>query len=41
MSGEEHIKFMKIAYEEALTGYEEGGVPVGAVMTLNGELLAR
>ena len=34
-------KFMRLAYEEAEAGYEEGGVPVGAVMVENGELIGR
>ena len=29
------------AYREALEGYEEGGVPVGAVMVRNGKVIAR
>jgi cytosine deaminase len=35
------IRFMKLAYEEAKKGYEEGGVPVGAVMVENGEVIGR
>ena len=34
-------RFMRLAYEEAEAGYEEGGVPVGAVMVENGELIGR
>lgn len=34
-------KFMRLAYEEALAGYREGGVPVGAVMVENGKVIAR
>ncbi len=34
-------KFMRLAYEEALAGYEEGGVPVGAVMVENGNVIGR
>ena len=33
--------FLKAAYEEALRGYREGGVPVGAVMVKHGEIIAR
>ncbi|MCX8112511.1 MAG: nucleoside deaminase [Bacteroidia bacterium] len=33
--------FMRIAIEEAQLAYEEGEVPVGAVLTLGGELIAR
>ena len=32
---------MKLALEEAKTGYAEGGVPVGAVMVENGEVIGR
>lgn len=34
-------KFMRLAFEEALAGYREGGVPVGAVMVENGKVIAR
>ncbi len=33
--------FMKAAYEEALKGYEEGGLPIGAVMVEDGRVVAR
>ncbi|MGI9508119.1 MAG: nucleoside deaminase [Geminicoccaceae bacterium] len=33
--------FMALALEEAKTGYEEGGVPVGSVIVAAGTLLAR
>ena len=33
--------FLAEAYNEALGGYEQGGVPVGAVMTRNGAIFAR
>lgn len=32
-------RFMKLAYDEARAGYDEGGVPVGAVMVENGEVI--
>lgn len=35
------IHFLAQAYQEALSGYEEGGVPVGAVMVKNGQVIAR
>jgi len=35
------IQFLQQAYREALAGYEQGGVPVGAVMVRDGEVLAR
>ncbi|KAK6338433.1 cytosine deaminase [Orbilia blumenaviensis] len=35
-------KFMKIAYEEARKGYEEGGIPIGAVLVSStGEILGQ
>jgi cytosine deaminase len=34
-------KFMALALEEARTGFDEGGVPVGAVMVENGEVIGR
>lgn len=34
-------KFMQLALEEAKAGYAEGGVPVGAVMVENGEVIGR
>ncbi len=37
----EDAEFMKLAYEEAKTGYEEGGVPVGAVMVEDGAVVGR
>lgn len=38
---QEDAAFMALAYEEAKKGYEEGGVPVGSVMSYKGELLAQ
>lgn len=32
-------RFMSLALEEAKAGYEEGGVPVGAVMVENGQVV--
>ena len=34
-------KFMALALGEAKTGYDEGGVPVGAVMVEDGEIIGR
>jgi creatinine deaminase len=34
-------EFLRIAFEEAKQGYQEGGVPVGVAMASNGKLLAR
>ena len=34
-------RFMALALEEAKTGYDEGGVPVGAVMVEGGEIIGR
>ena len=38
---EEHNNIMEEAYKEAVKGYDEGGVPVGAVMTMDGKIIAR
>ncbi len=40
-ASEKDKRFMRLAYEEARAGYEEGGVPVGAVMVENGEVIGR
>ncbi len=34
-------ELLREAYREALSGYEQGGVPVGAVMAKGGEVIAR
>ena len=34
-------EFLALAYQEALAGYEEGGCPIGSVLTRNGEVVAR
>ncbi len=34
-------ELLGIAYDEALRSYEEGGVPVGAVMAVDGEVISR
>ncbi len=34
-------KFLDMAYQEALSGYNEGGAPIGAVMVKDGEIIAR
>jgi len=34
------VKFMKLAFEEALAGFEEGGVPVGSALVEDGRVLA-
>jgi cytosine deaminase len=34
-------RLLNEAYQEALGGYNEGGVPVGAVMARDGEVIAR
>ena len=38
---EDHNNIMEEAYKEAVKGYNEGGVPVGAVMTIDGKIIAR
>ncbi len=34
------VRFMKLAYAEARRGYDEGGVPVGAVLVEHGRVIA-
>lgn len=34
-------RFLRLAYEEALAGYNEGGLPIGAVLTRDDEVLGR
>ncbi len=40
-SNEEDVKFMRLAIEEAATAFEEGEVPVGAVLVRDGNVIAR
>ena len=40
-TSDDDIRFMRLAYEEAETGYREGGVPVGAVMVEDGAVVGR
>ena len=37
----QHEPFMRLAYEQALKSYNEGGLPIGAVMVEKGEVIAR
>ncbi|WP_421723641.1 nucleoside deaminase [Bauldia sp.] len=41
MNAVDHTHFMDVAYEEALQGYNEGGVPVGSVLVRGGEVIGR
>lgn len=34
-------EFMQAAYEEALQGYREGGIPIGAALVLDGKIIGR
>lgn len=34
-------KFLNAAYEEAMTGLNEGGIPIGGVLVHKGEIVAR
>lgn len=34
-------KFLRIAYDEALAGYEEGGCPIGSALARGDELIAQ
>ena len=35
------IHFLRLAYQEALDGYNEGGAPIGAVMVKQGQIIAQ
>lgn len=37
----DHARFLKVAYLEALQGYRDGGVPVGSVLTRDGQIVSR
>lgn len=37
----EDIKFLDIAYEEALKAYEKDEVPIGAVIVKDGEIIGK
>jgi cytosine deaminase len=41
MTQSEHLKFMKEAVKEALKGYAEGGIPIGAVLVQEGKIIGR
>lgn len=41
MQREEDGKFMRLALEEARRGVDEGGLPIGAVLVRNGEIVAQ
>lgn len=34
-------KFMQAAYDEAQKGFEQGGIPIGSVLVIDGEIVAR
>ena len=36
-----HNEFMKAAYEEALSGYNKGGIPIGSVLVHDGKIIGR
>lgn len=37
----EDAHFLRLAFEQALKSYREGGLPIGAVLTKNGQLIAQ
>ena len=41
LSNELDAKFLRMAYEEALAGYNEGGCPIGSVLAEGDRLVAR
>lgn len=34
-------EFMQAAFDEALTGLQEGGIPIGSILVLDGEIVGR
>ncbi len=34
-------EFMQAAFEEAMQGYREGGIPIGSVLVLDGKIIGR
>jgi len=41
MAGRAHLKFMQEAVAEARKGLKEGGIPIGAVLVRDGEIIGR
>jgi cytosine deaminase len=37
----EDIKLLRVAYEEALAGYNEGGCPIGSVLSRGGKIVSQ
>lgn len=37
----DHRKYMEEAYKEALLGRKEGGIPIGAVLVIDGKIIGR
>jgi cytosine/creatinine deaminase len=37
----DHLKFMKLAIEEAKKGLKEGGIPIGAVLVIDEKIVGR
>lgn len=40
-AAEDDRRFMRLAYEQARKSYDEGGLPIGAVMVEDGQVIAR
>ena len=38
-TGDEHLPLMKLAIEQARIGRQEGGIPIGAALVVDGEVL--
>jgi len=36
----DHLRFLRAAFEQAVKSYKEGGLPIGAVMVENGSIIA-
>jgi len=41
MLSDTDLKFLRMAYDEAMAGFDEGGCPIGSVLARGGELVSR
>ncbi len=41
LSTNDDLRFMQVALEEARTGLEEGGIPIGSCLVVDGEVLGK
>jgi cytosine deaminase len=41
MPDDDHIRLLRIAYDEAQAGFDEGGCPIGSVLSRDGQVVAQ